>query len=192
MDVESARQLAEEHLAGSLPRRWIHVRAVAAAAEQVVPLVGDDAELLVSAAWLHDIGYAPDLVDTGFHPLDGARYLRALDAPPRLCGLVANHTSAIREAKLRGLAEALAAEFPREKSVTADVLWYCDLTTGPDGQHFSAPERLTEIQSRYGPEHLITQFIDNAREELLTAIQRVEQALMAQVPQSTWGYSPLR
>jgi len=183
MDVESARQLAEEHLAESLPRRWTHVRAVAAAAEQVVPLVGDDAELLVSAAWLHDIGYAPDLVDTGFHPLDGARYLRALDAPPRLCGLVANHTSAIREAKLRGLAEPLAAEFPREKSVTADALWYCDLTTGPDGQHFSAPERLAEIQSRYGPEHLVTQFIDNAREELLTAIQRVEQALMAQVPQ---------
>ena len=31
---------------------------------------------LVAAAWLHDIGYAPELVETGFHPLDGARYLR--------------------------------------------------------------------------------------------------------------------
>jgi hypothetical protein len=25
---------------------------------------------------LHDIGYAPDLVKSGLHPLDGARYLR--------------------------------------------------------------------------------------------------------------------
>jgi len=26
---------------------------------------------LEAAAWLHDIGYAPDLVVSGFHPLDG-------------------------------------------------------------------------------------------------------------------------
>jgi hypothetical protein len=32
----------------------------------------------VAAAWLHDIGYAPAIAEsgTGFHPLDGARYLR--------------------------------------------------------------------------------------------------------------------
>jgi len=30
------------------------------------------------AAYLHDIGYAEPLVDTGFHPLDGAVYLRGL------------------------------------------------------------------------------------------------------------------
>ncbi|MFF0177015.1 DNA methyltransferase family protein [Micromonospora profundi] len=27
------------------------------------------------AAWLHDIGYAPEIVDTGFHALDGGRWL---------------------------------------------------------------------------------------------------------------------
>jgi hypothetical protein len=27
-------------------------------------------------AGLHDIGYSPELADMGFHPLDGARYLR--------------------------------------------------------------------------------------------------------------------
>jgi hypothetical protein len=32
---------------------------------------------LVAAAWLHDIGYAPELAKTGFHPLDGSAALAA-------------------------------------------------------------------------------------------------------------------
>jgi DNA-binding Xre family transcriptional regulator len=39
-----------------------------------------------AAAWLHDIGYAPDLIVTGLHALDGARYLRdARHADAMLC-----------------------------------------------------------------------------------------------------------
>ena len=34
------------------------------------------AEELIAAAWLHDIGYGSLLRDTGFHPIDGAQYLR--------------------------------------------------------------------------------------------------------------------
>jgi hypothetical protein len=56
------------------------------------PCFGADAELLEGAAWLHDIGYSPELVDT-FHPLDGARYLRDVcHADEKLCGLVAHHS----------------------------------------------------------------------------------------------------
>jgi len=35
-------------------------------------------DTLVCADWLHDIGYAPALVATGFHPLDGARFLESV------------------------------------------------------------------------------------------------------------------
>ena len=46
-----------------------------------------------AAAWLHDIGYAPDLTDTDLHQLDGARYLRdAQHADAMLCRLVAHHS----------------------------------------------------------------------------------------------------
>jgi hypothetical protein len=49
------------------------------------PLFGaKDGDLLVSAALLHDIGYAPDLAMTGFHPLDGARYLVGISASDRV------------------------------------------------------------------------------------------------------------
>ncbi|MFD6223383.1 HD domain-containing protein [Nocardia asteroides] len=41
----------------------------------------DDPEMLVAAAWLHDIGYGADLATTGFHPVDGAEFLRAQGAP---------------------------------------------------------------------------------------------------------------
>ncbi|MGA3562190.1 HD domain-containing protein [Melissospora conviva] len=53
-------------------RSLTHVRAVGVKAERLGRLVGDDAELLAAAGWLHDIGYAPDIADTGFHALDGA------------------------------------------------------------------------------------------------------------------------
>src|SRR5688500_6357616 len=73
--VAWARELASACMAEELPRRWGHVQAVAAKAESLrLAAEGEgegEADLLVMAAWLHDIGYAPGLVDTGFHPLDG-------------------------------------------------------------------------------------------------------------------------
>ncbi|MEU5430196.1 HD domain-containing protein [Streptomyces olivoreticuli] len=55
-------------------------------ARTIAPLLGEDAELLEAAAVLHDVGYAPDLAQTGFHSLDGARYLRGVaHADERSC-----------------------------------------------------------------------------------------------------------
>src|SRR4051794_20624442 len=81
-----------------LGQRWRHVKEVAARAEQVAAALGADSERLVSAALLHDIGYAPELAATGFHPLDGARYLRAADVDGVVARLVAHHSFAVVEA----------------------------------------------------------------------------------------------
>jgi HD domain len=176
--VAEARQVAEGWLAKALPRRWRHVEGVASAADRVASTVAaGDPSLLVAAAWLHDIGYAPGIDQTGFHPLDGARRLRQHGFDERLAALVANHTCALWEASLRGLADELRAEFPREASAAADALWYADLTTGPDGQAFTVEQRLTEIRARYGPNHLVTRFWIDAEPEALTAVQRVERRL---------------
>jgi hypothetical protein len=66
--VNAAAQLAEEHLARALPRRWKHVQAVAATAQRVALVVGNDGGVPVAAARLHDICYASDLVD-GISPV---------------------------------------------------------------------------------------------------------------------------
>lgn len=176
MNAEQARRLAEGHLSAALPRRWRHVQGVARPAMTVAPLIGDQTGDLVCAAWLHDIGYAPSLAATDFHPLDGARYLTAAGAPRRLVCLVAHHSCAALEAGLRGLGAELAA-FDHESGAVRDALWYCDITTSPDGEPVTAAQRITEIKERYGPGHLVTRFITHAASELLAAAERTEHLL---------------
>ena len=176
--MAEARQVAEGWLAKALPRRWRHVQGVASAADRTASTIpAGERSLVVAAAWLHDIGYAPEIDQTGFHPLDGARWLRRHGFDERLAAFVANHSCALWEASLRGLADELRAEFPHEESAAADALWYADLTTGPDGQAFTVAQRLAEIRTRYGPDHLVTRFWIDAEPEALAAAQRVERRL---------------
>jgi putative nucleotidyltransferase with HDIG domain len=178
--VDQARTLAEACLAAELPRRWVHVRAVAAKAEGIALVLADnDRPVLVSAAWLHDIGYASGIASTGFHPLDGARFLRQQGFDDRVTELVAHHSCAVVEAEEREMYGELAAEFHREYSPTADALWYCDMTTGPDGQDFDVLERLDEIRNRYGPDHVVTRFINRAELDIVDAVRRTEERLNA-------------
>jgi len=169
-----AAELAEQHLAGPLPRRWAHSRGVGRKAESIVDQLGEDGPLLVDAAWLHDIGYAPTVASTGFHPLDGALFLRdVVGADPRVCSLVAYHSSAAAEAARRGLSERLSAEFEPVGGLLADALTYCDMTTSPDGEPVAVERRLAEILTRYGPDSLITAAITQARPEILRAVETV-------------------
>src|SRR5262245_19372985 len=165
--VADAREVALQLLADTLPLRWSHVRAVGATAQRIASTLGEgDRTPLVAAAWLHDIGYVPELVDSGFHPLDGAWWLRRAGWSPRIVGLVANHSYALVEAAECGLAGELATEFPAEDSSAADALVYCDLTTGPDGRRLDVVDRLAEIRSRHGPESVVGRFVDRAERDM--------------------------
>ncbi|MFE2077640.1 HD domain-containing protein [Streptomyces misionensis] len=180
-----AMEVAESELAAELPRRWAHTQGVAERATEVRGLLGEHSALLVAAATLHDIGYAPRLAVTGFHPLDGARFLRdehgADERLVRLVRLVANHSFALLEAEERGLRDELASEFPLlEEPLLVDALVYCDMTTTPDGARTSAPERIAEINSRYGADSVVGRFIRRAAPEILSSVQRIEAALAAQ------------
>jgi hypothetical protein len=171
---EVSRRLLEREL----PRRWRHVRAVASRAQEAAPLLDgqDDRVTLVSAAILHDVGYSGLIAQTGFHPLDGARYLRSIGVPDRLCALVAHHSCAYLEAEIRGRSAELA-EWEDEQTVLRDILWWADMTTTPDGEQTNVHDRIAEIQKRYGPEDLVTFFIRQAETELVAAAQRTEDRL---------------
>ncbi|MFJ3536721.1 HD domain-containing protein [Streptomyces sp. NPDC090109] len=177
-----AVQVAEVELSSTLPRRWAHTQGVAKRAAEVSQVLGQDAGLLAAAATLHDVGYAPRLAATGFHPLDGARFLRdEHEADERLVRLVANHSFALLEAEERGLREELASEFPLlEEPLLVDALVYCDMTTTPDGDRTTAEERVAEILSRYGDDSVVGRFIRRAAPEIFGAVGRVEAALAAQ------------
>ncbi|TCP47299.1 putative nucleotidyltransferase with HDIG domain [Tamaricihabitans halophyticus] len=176
--VSWAFETSAEKLAEVLPRRWNHVQGVARKARSIGDIAGSDAELLESAAILHDIGYAPDLVDTGFHPVDGASYLAKVGAPERLIHLVAHHTYAVHEAELRGLQDEMAF-FIDERGSIRDALWYCDITTSPDGEPVHAEDRIEEVKARYGEGHLVTTFITGAAPELLAAVERTKRRIEA-------------
>ncbi|WP_405431967.1 HD domain-containing protein [Streptomyces anulatus] len=177
-----AYAVAEAELSEPLPRRWEHSQGVARRAAELSEILGADADLLASAAVLHDVGYAPRLAATGFHPLDGARFLRDDHAADEwLVRLVANHSLALLEAEERGLRRALEVEFPLlGDHRLVDALVYCDMTTTPDGERTSVKARLAEIMVRYGPASLVGRFIRRASSDMLAAVGRVEAALAAQ------------
>ena len=169
--AEIARKLLQE----PLPRRWAHTQGVARRARSLARVLGEDADLLEAAAWLHDIGYAPDLAITGFHPLDGARYLRDVEhADPRLCGLVAHHSCAVNEAEERGLVQDLTREFEPADQLLSDALTYCDMTTTPDGEPVAVEHRLSEILSRYGDGHLVTRSIQRSSPCIVGSVRTIE------------------
>jgi putative nucleotidyltransferase with HDIG domain len=171
--VLRARMIAEERLS-SLAARWAHVQGVAAAAELMAAgLATIDADAVVAAAWLHDVGYAPSVRSTSFHPVDGAVFVRAEGFPAVVVSLVAYHTGAAFEARERGLSDALA-EFPEPPELLLDVLTCADMTTGPDGSRVRAEDRVSEILSRYPEDNPVHRAIERSAPTLFAAVARVD------------------
>lgn len=175
-----AQQTAESLLCDDLPARWAHVQRVAATAEDLaLDLAQRDAldpeavTLAVTAAWLHDLGYARGLITTGFHPLDGAMWLREHGWSPDVTGLVAHHSLAIVEATRRGVDGELR-DFVDEPGLVRDVLWVADATSGPTGEVVTINARLTDVIARYGPDHLVSQCMVDVAAAALAAQQRLE------------------
>ena len=82
--VDAARELAGRVLAED-PERLAHSAAVAGRARELAATVPRAAvDTLVAAAWLHDIGYAPQLRETGFDCSTG-RITSVGRAGPRRC-----------------------------------------------------------------------------------------------------------
>ncbi len=156
--------------------RWSHTRGVAERAHQTKQILQkDEQSYLVAAAYLHDIGYAPSLKKTGFHPLDGAYYLQSHNQA-RLASLVACHSEAQFEAKLRRL-EAELERFSCEHSAITDALTYCDMTTNAKGEKVSFEDRIADIFQQYDKESIVFQAIHQAQPFLALAVERTEKRL---------------
>jgi hypothetical protein len=166
-----AEQLAKSLLRDELPMRWLHTQHVAAPAP-VLAAGLQHADIVIPSQWLHDIGYASRLIDSWFHPLDGARYLRREGWPDEIQDLVAHHSCGDVEAAERGVATELIAEFPDKPSAARDALWAADATTGPAGQRFSVAERADEVVARYGADHVVWKRMRRIEPELQSAFDR--------------------
>lgn len=152
--------------------RQKHSRAVGAKVASVAGIVAPSLRSdLIAAAILHDIGYGH--ARTGFHPVDGARFLAEKGFSKNVCNLVVHHSASTEEAIERGIPLDIFEEFrvPADLSRAHGVLWWADLTTGPTGDSVNVNERLDEILSRYGSSDPVTRFVIRARAKLTDAGQ---------------------
>jgi len=175
--VREARDLAQILLTG-LPQRWRHTVRVAQRAEAVGITLAttDEIDTLLSAAWLHDIGYASSVHATGFHPLDAARFLVAHDWPLELAGLVAHHSGADFIAAVRGFTGELSS-FPEGRRPIADALAYADQTIGPDGRSMTLDQRFSDMLQRHGPDSPNAAAHPRRERRLREAVRRVDARL---------------
>jgi hypothetical protein len=171
-----AAQLAATFLRGA-GQRWSHVVSVGQVAERLVQGVGlTISHNVVEAAWLHDIGYAPELARSGFHALDGALGLERLGMPTPVVALVGHHSGARYEAEERGLLTEWSA-LPTANDTDLDILTMVDLATSPTGQPVRDIDRVNEILQRYDREHPVHRAVTRSQDELLASSARAKKLL---------------
>jgi len=176
--TRAAEGLAHELMAAE-PARLSHLAAVAARCEALTVTVDDaHVDALVAAAWLHDIGYLAHLSQTGFHPLDGARYLRAADWPEPVCDLVAHHSGSRFVARTRNL-ETELLPFAFTENSASDVLTAADNTATQDGTFVAVTDRLAEKRRRHRAQAASTRANPQRDEYILAATGRVSGRLAA-------------
>lgn len=135
---------------------------------------------LEAAVWLHNIGYSPELALTGFHPLDGARWLRAHSWPTETCGLIAWHAESVEEARVYGLDRELAAEFDRPPRLASAALAWADLTSSPAGERWNVERRLADILERYPPGSIVHEATRASLPALRAAVREIQELLGGQ------------
>ncbi len=177
--MHRARSLATLLLQGQ-DQRLAHVAAAAKAASYVALRVpSSQADTIVAAAWLHDIGFATSLRRSGFHPLDGAIYLQDLGWGAPVVSLVAHHSHSRVLAAHLHLGSALAA-FPEPDEMSAHVLAYADVVAGADGRGATLSERVSDLRRKArgaGEEYVRA---EEERYELLSgSVARIMVALRA-------------
>ena len=160
-----------ESCLGESGDRWLHIQSVANLAGQLRDMDMGVSDAVVAAAWLHDVGYAPELVESGFHPLDGARWLRTQGVPEGVVALVAYHSGACFEAEERGLVAELST-FPEPDPEQLDALNLADMTVGPKGERVPVATRLGEILSRYPTDDPVHRAVTRSRGYLLESAER--------------------
>jgi len=173
--VARAREMAESCLfeAG---HRWLHVQTVGRSAEELKARGLDVSDALVMAAWVHDVGYGESVAATGFHPVDGARWLVDQGAPSGVVALVAYHSGARFEAEERGFADALG-QFPEPDRDELDVLTLIDMSTSPTGKRVTVSERLDEILERYTSADPVHRAVSRSRSFLEDSANRAGERL---------------
>jgi hypothetical protein len=175
--VRDAQTLARTLLADD-QRRLAHVRGAGLVAGMAAGALRlDQPEMVVAAAWLHDIGYAAALARTGFHPVDGALFLAREGWPDQVVFLVAHHSHAAVLAPYYGVQPHMAL-LEHVHGLADDVITFSDLRVGPNGLGADPRDRVNDMRRRHLDRTFVPDSIREARYRLLlTAAARINAAV---------------
>jgi putative nucleotidyltransferase with HDIG domain len=175
--VRDAEALTRRLLADDSDR-LAHCRYAAAIAEAAADALDvQDGDVLVAAAWLHDIGYAPSVAHTGFHPLDGALHLASEGWPDQTVLLVAHHSYAAILAPYFEVEHQLAV-LDHVPGDAEDILTYADLRSGPTGMGALPQQRIAAIRAQHAGGSVVPPEVREGRYRLLlAAAERISAAL---------------
>jgi putative nucleotidyltransferase with HDIG domain len=152
--------------------------AARAAAYVAATLPVISADLVIAAAWLHDIGHAPQLAVTGFHAVDGATFLRQGDWNDEIVRLVAHHSFSRVSAPYYD-ADIALEQFAPVDGLIADTLTFADAVAGVDGTGATIDQRIAELRSR---DRRSTRLPDDVREDwfglVASSVSRVQRGLV--------------
>jgi hypothetical protein len=175
--VREAQTLAQALLTHD-PGRLQHVRGAGLVAGKAAGALSiDEPEMLIAAAWLHDIGYARHIARTGFHPVDGALFLAREGWPEQVVFLVAHHSHAAVLAPYYGVQHHMAL-LEHVHGHADDILTFSDLRAGPDGLGADPRDRVDDMRRRHAERTFVPDNIHEARYRLLlSAAARINAAL---------------
>lgn len=183
-DTNRLRSLIESGFSDSTNRRD-HILAVADFAREVAtaihqkhPGLAVDIDEIERAALLHDIGYLPavkeylckytELLPTGWHPVDGAYFLRSR-GEERLADLIEGHGNSLEVAKLQHL-----ATFTISTDLAAMIITFCDCQTDPTGKRVDYESRLEEIKLRKGASSVEVLAHEQAKPRIRQIIEEIK------------------
>lgn len=127
------------------------------------------------AAYLHDIGYAVEANQMGFHPLDGALYALENGFSSTIIKAVMYHSSSHEEALVMGglfkeVYEKTKGFLTEKDKRVIEEVTYHDLTTSKDGRTVSFEERIREIEKRHTEGTMVNKALKMSYRRYLTII----------------------
>lgn len=141
---------AEDHFDEGADR-LAHIRRVLQTAREIEARHPFDGRL-VAAALYHDLGYAPDLAVTGYHPIDGAMLARADGLDAEIVDAVLHHSGAwllAQRTRPELAAEHYGPACRMMDTPLSRALTFCDNRSGPRGERFTLAQRVAEIRVRH-------------------------------------------
>jgi putative nucleotidyltransferase with HDIG domain len=180
-DSFTSKKLAE--FLPSEEKRYHHILGVVRHMQTILPrleLEQETKELLIQAAYLHDVGYSKQLNQYNFHPLDGAVFAQQAGFPKPVIAAVLFHSEAIETVRenrndllpIYSLNQKLLDEQDR---LFIDLVTYCDVQTSPKGEKVSLDERVQDVVERYGENHPVSQMMIFCKPKYKETIERINQ-----------------